>query len=182
MNSVSIYEDYFSYISEHQKTVELLKKKLPNIYVLVEDVIKVTDYIWKEYDNKSKISDELAEIFEIGFGYLTNVLADLEAIFQEYFNNMPDKINYYAPLIIYSVYLEDYRCHLETEEILTDSIKERIDEIQEEIDSIMNKSLPFDITLIDKYEDEVLSMVTDKTHFQPVYVVFAMICEELDLI
>ena len=95
---------------------------------------------------------------------------------------MPDKINYYAPLIIYSIYLEDYRCHLETEDLLTDNIKTKIDEIQEEIDNIMNKSLPFEMTLIDKYEDEVLSMISDKTHFQPVYVVFAMICEELDLI
>lgn len=178
---MNIYEDYKSYIEEHLDLINKIKNRHPNISVLIDDVLKVTEYVQKEYFAKSKISEELEEIFEVGYGYLTNVLSDLEVMFKEYFNDNDDKIEYYTPIIVYSVYLDDFKCHLESEEKLTERHKEYLESAIDNLDHIMNHLHHYDMKELDNLINELNIEFEEFSKFQPVYAVFALVCEELDL-
>ena len=141
----------------------------------------MTEYVQKEYFAKSKISEELEEIFEVGYGYLTNVLSDLEVMFKEYFNDNDDKIEYYTPIIVYSVYLDDFKCHLESEEKLTERHKEYLESAIDNLDHIMNHLHHYDMKELDNLINELNIEFEEFSKFQPVYAVFALVCEELDL-
>lgn len=179
---MNIYDDYSEYMEEYQQLILTLKKSASPVYVLIEDVIIVTDYIWNEYSKGSKISDDLVEIFEAGFGYLSNIMGDLKIMYEEYFNKNIELFNYYGPLIVYSMYVEDYRCHLESQELLDDEKSQVIDELETAVDNILANSKPFTLEMIDEYDAKLINIMPKNDHFQPVYIVYSMIVEELNLI
>ena len=109
---MNMYEDYNGYMADMRDLIKKLEETSSGVYVLLEDVLRVTKYIYEEHEKGSKLDEVLEEIFEAGFGYLSNVLSDISIMYHEYFNDDIKLFNYYAPLIVYSIYLEDYRCHL----------------------------------------------------------------------
>ena len=90
--------------------------------------------------------------------------------------------NYYAPLIVYSLYLEDYRCHLEAEELLTEDREQTIKKVEEEIDQLLANKTPYNMEKIDEWEEDILGIAPKKDKFEPVYIIYSMIAEELHLI
>ncbi len=179
---MNIYEDYSGYMTDMKDLIKKLEKSGSAVYVLVEDALIVTKYIYSEYQKGSKLDEVLEEIFEAGFGYLSNVLNDLSIMYQDYFNSDIELFNYYAPLIVYSIYIEDYRCHLLADELLTDKREEVIQRIEESIDKILANKNPYNMEQIDSWEEEVLNMAPDGDKFEPVYIVYSMIVETLNLI
>ena len=83
---MNIYEDYANYIGECQELIEQMIHHDSSIYYAIADVLKVTDYIYRKNSRKENIDEDLAEIFEIGYGYLANVLGDLKTYYLEYFD------------------------------------------------------------------------------------------------
>jgi hypothetical protein len=100
----------------------------------------------------------------------------------KYFNDDIKLFNYYAPLIVYSIYLEDYRCHLEAEELLTEEREEFIKNIESQVDSLLANKVPYNMEKIDEWEEEILTIAPAKDKFEPVYIIYSMIVEELHLI
>lgn len=179
---MNIYEDYNSYIVDMKNLIKMLENSKSPVYILIEDALNVTKYIYKEHEKGSKLDDVLEEIFEAGYGYLSNVLNDLNIMYEEYFDSNIDIFNYYAPLIIYSIYLEDYRCHLEAEELLTEEREEFIKNIESQVDSLLANKVPYNMEKIDEWEEEILTIAPAKDKFEPVYIIYSMIVEELHLI
>ena len=130
---MNMYEDYNGYMADMRELIKKLEETSSGVYVLIEDVLTVTKYIYEEHEKGSKLDEVLEEIFEAGFGYLSNVLSDISIMYHDYFNEDIKLFNYYAPLIVYSIYLEDYRCHLEAEELLTSEREEFIKNINYKI-------------------------------------------------
>ncbi len=179
---MNIYEDYNGYMTDMRDLIKKLEETSSGVYVLLEDVLTVTKYIYEEHVKGSKLDDVLEEIFEAGFGYLSNVLGDINIMYQDYFNSDMELFNYYAPLIVYSIYLEDYRCHLEAEELLTEEREEFIKNIEEEVDHVLANKMPFDMEMIDTWEERIFKIAPKGDKFKPVYLVYSMIVEELKLI
>ena len=179
---MNIYEDYNIYIVDMKSLIKMLENSKSPVYILIEDALNVTKYIYKEHEKGSKLDDVLEEIFEAGYGYLSNVLNDLNIMYEEYFDSNIDIFNYYAPLIIYSIYLEDYRCHLDADEKLTEERAKLIKEVEENVDQILANRKTFDESLINMYEEQILDIAPKGDKFEPVYIVYSMIAEELNLI
>lgn len=179
---MNMYEDYNGYMTDMRDLIKKLEETSSGVYVLLEDVLLVTKYIYDEHEKGSKLDEVLEEIFEAGFGYLSNVLSDISIMYHDYFNADIKLFNYYAPLIVYSIYLEDYRCHLEAEELLTTDREEIIKNIEEQVDSLLANKVPYNMEKIDEWEEEILKIAPKGDKFEPVYIIYSMIVEELHLI
>ena len=115
----NIYDDYIKYIEENNYLIKLLENNAPSIYVLFEDVLAVLDYIAEEYKKGSQLEEDLKDFFDAGYGYLTSVMTDLKMIFEDYFKSDVILLSKYGNLITYFFYIEDLKCHLDAEELLT---------------------------------------------------------------
>lgn len=178
---MNIYDDYGNYLGE----IEVLLNKLtsfnsPVLYCL-SDVINVLDYIYRKYLDKAKIESELEEIFEIGFGYISNSLNDIKTYYEEYFNKDLILFNQYANLITYSILIDDLKAYLISEERLTKEKEKNLDNALKLIDDVMvnNKTITGDV--ICDIEEAYESSLPKNNNYKPVYTVFAMIAEELGL-
>lgn len=178
---MNIYEDYGNYMSEVQDLIEAMINSNSTVYYALTDVIKVTDYIYRLSQNNEKLDDDLEEIFEIGYGYLANILGDLKTYFEEYFSKNMELFNYYSELMLYSIYIEDYKDHLNVEELLNDDIEKTLNDLIYKIDGILVNKKPYDGLLIANIEGTVDDVKIGRDNFQPVYNVFRMIAEELNL-
>ena len=52
---MNIYEDYRNYIDECDELIEMLKEKGASVYYAISDVLKVTEYIYNEYEKNQKL-------------------------------------------------------------------------------------------------------------------------------
>lgn len=120
---MNIYEDYANYISECQELIEEMIQYNSSVYYAIADVLKVTDYIYQKNEKKETIDEDMLEIFEIGYGYLANVLGDLKTYYLDYFDKNIEVFNYYSELMLYSIYIEDYKSHLNVQDLINDDIE-----------------------------------------------------------
>ena len=177
---MNIFDDYGNFIEEHEEILSKLKDTSSVILTTINDVIKVLDYVYEQYLAGDKIEEDLIDIFDIGFGYFSNVMIDVNTYYKEYFNSNIDVLNYYGSLISYSKYLEDFECYLESEELLADERKRIIEIILDKIDVTLRNKLSYSKQEIDNFEDEIQTIMPYHESFKPVYSVFLMITEELN--
>lgn len=178
---MNIYEDYQSYMEECSELIEMLKTNGKEVYYAIHDVIKVTDYILKQYQNNQKIDEDLDEIFDIGYGFLANVLADIKTYYEDAFNKNPKTFETYSELLLYSIYIEDFKSFLESEDLMNDDMLQTINEMLNQLDSIFTHTKKFNPNLPMDLNAQLNALGTEKFKFKPAYSVFQMICEELDL-
>ena len=128
-----------------------------------------------------KIEAELEEIFEIGFGYLSNCLIDINTYYKDYFGKDMILFNKYSTFIIYSIMLDDVKGYLLSDERLTEERSEMLDKAGKLIEETLLNLKDINPSVIQEIED-LLEMVLPKKHkYTPVYAVFAMIKEELGI-
>lgn len=178
---MNMYEDFSKFIEENKSFLRSIEVYSPTLYVLFEDVLIVLEDIYKNYNDNSKIDEELKDFFEAGFGYITNVLSEIKMMYEDYFHSDIKMMDVYSSLIIYFFYVEDLKCHLDAIESLTESKKKIIDDIQLEIETILQNNKPIDETLTEKYEVKISKITSVKDNFHPIYTIFSMIREELNL-
>lgn len=178
---MNVYDDYGNFIEDCDYLIKKLKEIDSPIMITINDVLKVLDYVYEQYLAGDKIEDELIDIFDIGFGYFSNVMIDVINYYKDYFKENIDILNYYAKLIVYDIYVNDFKCYLDTEELLNPERKVVIDKIKENIDQILKNRLPYSQETIEKFEGEISSIMPYHDNFKPVYSVFLMITEELNI-
>lgn len=178
---MNIYEDYQSYMEECSELIEVLKKYGKEVYYAIEDVIKVTEYIAKEYNKSNSIDEDLDEIFDIGYGFLANVLADMKTYYEDSFDKNPIIFEKYSELLLYSIYVEDFKSFLESEELINDDMERDLNDILTKLDSIFTHQKKFDSKLTLEINAKLTEMGLEKFKYRPAYSVFQMICEELEL-
>ncbi|MFR7881801.1 MAG: hypothetical protein ACLU5J_10205 [Christensenellales bacterium] len=177
----NIYEDYANYISECQELIEEMIQYNSSVYYAIADVLKVTDYIYQKNEKKETIDEDMLEIFEIGYGYLANVLGDLKTYYLDYFDKNIEVFNYYSGLMLYSIYIEDYKSHLNVQDLINDDIEKNLTDLIYKIDGILVNKKPYDKNTITDIEAKVSENKPQNDNYKPVYNVFRLIVEELDL-
>ena len=140
---MNIYEDYANYISECQELIEEMIQYNSSVYYAIADVLKVTDYIYQKNEKKETIDEDMLEIFEIGYGYLANVLGDLKTYYLDYFDKNIEVFNYYSELMLYSIYIEDYKSHLNVQDLINDDIEKNLNDLIYKIDGILVNKKPY---------------------------------------
>ncbi len=178
---MNIYEDYVSYMNEVQELIEVMIKNNSSIYYVLSDVIKVTDYIYRFHEENENMDEDLEEIFDIGFGFLANTLEDLKTYYYEYFEKDIDKFNYYSELMLYSVYIEDYKGYLEVNDKLNDDVEKALNELIYQIDSILVNKKPYDKSFVISLDSVIDTIHPYDPDYKTVYNVFRLIVEELGI-
>lgn len=178
---MNIYDDYGNYLGEIEVLLNKLTSQSSPVLYCLSDVINVLDYIYRKYLDKAKIDAELEEIFEIGFGYISNSLNDIKTYYEEYFNKDIVLFNQYANLITYSILIDDLKAYLISEERLTKEKEKALDNALNQIDNVMVNNLAITGDIICDIEEAYEASLPKKNDYKPVYTVFAMIAEELGL-
>ena len=174
---MNIYEDYINYMSEHSSFVEKLYSTNSQVLLCIDDVVKVCDYIY-QMTQKEEVSDEIAQIFEIGYGYLVNTISDLETYYKEYLNQDIVLFNNYNTLLIYALMIDDFKSYLISNEEYPDEIKKAIEDMENQIDQVVCNKESFSEDLVKELTFKLERLDFDK-EFKPTYIVFSMILEEL---
>lgn len=178
---MNVYEDYKSYLNEHAGLLKKFNEHNSKILICVSDVIKVTDYIYKKFINNEYITDEEKEIFDIGYGYLSNVLSDFKTFYEDYFDKNMVEFEKRVDLIILAIYVDDYVCYLENNEYMNDTLKEELKNIAYRLDNMLANKTKVDDQIVKNIESHVLSLSSYHNDFRPVYLIFSMMVEELQI-
>lgn len=178
---MNMYDDYNKYIIEHEELLNNLKNSDSNVLLCLSDVLEVLEYIYKKYLDQAKIDNDLEEIFEIGFGYLSNSLVDIKTYYVDYFKKDIILLNRYSTLIVYSILLDDLKGYLLSEERLTEERKETINNASKLIDDVMINLKEIGGDLLVTIEEAFETSLPKKHNYKPVYSVFQMIAEELGI-
>lgn len=178
---MNIYDDYNKYIIENEELLNYLKSSNSSVLYCLADVLEVLDYVYKKYVDQVKIDNELEEIFEIGFGYLSNCLIDINTYYNDYFGKDIILFNKYSTLIIYSILLDDVKGYLLSEERLTEERSEMLDKAAKLIEGTLINIKEINPEEVAEIEDILEMVLPKKNKYKPVYAVFAMIAEELGI-
>ncbi len=178
---MNMYDDYNKYIIENEELLNNLKNSDSNVLLCLSDVLEVLEYIYKKYLDQAKIDNDLEEIFEIGFGYLSNSLVDIKTYYVDYFKKDIILLNRYSTLIVYSILLDDLKGYLLSEERLTEERKAIINNASKLIDDVMINLKEIDGDVIVTIEEAFETSLPKKHNYKPVYSVFQMIAEELGI-
>lgn len=178
---MNMYDDYNKYIIENEELLNNLKNSDSNVLLCLSDVLEVLEYIYKKYLDQAKIDNDLEEIFEIGFGYLSNSLVDIKTYYVDYFKKDIILLNRYSTLIVYSILLDDLKGYLLSEERLNEERKATINNASKLIDDVMINLKEIDGDVIVTIEEAFETSLPKKHNYKPVYSVFQMIAEELGI-
>ena len=178
---MNIYDDYISYLGEHMEIITALKDSNSPVLAVLHDVIRVTDYIYQQYSKKKQIDEDMEEIFSLGYGYLSNTLTDIKMYYEEYFNKDVESLNNYSALIIDLIILDDFKSFLDVNERLDEETSKEIDEMMNKLDIALDNKNKMYINLVEDVELYIDNKTPSTLDFRPVYLVFAMIAEELSI-
>ena len=81
----------------------------------------------------------------------------------------------------YSIYIEDYKSHLNVQDLINDDIEKNLTDLIYKIDGILVNKKPYDKSTITDIEAKVSENKPQNDNYKPVYNVFRLIVEELDL-
>jgi len=179
---MNIYEDYRNYIDECDELIEMSKEKGASVYYAISDVLKVTEYIYNEYEKNQKLDEDLEEIFDIGYGFLANVLADMKTYYEDAFDKNKDVFEQYSELLLYSILIEDFKSYMYSEELMNDEYEEKLNQLLNKLDSIFTNKKPIPNGLVEQIDATLSDMGIHNSDYRPAYSVFQMIAEELNLI
>ena len=83
--------------------------------------------------------------------------------------------------MLYSIYIEDYKSHLNVQDLINDDIEKNLTDLIYKIDGILVNKKPYDKNTITDIEAKVSENKPQNDNYKPVYNVFRLIVEELDL-
>lgn len=178
---MNVYDDYISYLGENMDIITALKDSESPVLLVINDVIKVTDYIYQKYSKKQKIDEDTEEIFNLGYGYLSNVISDIKTYYEEAFDKDINILNKYSSVLVSLIILDDFKSYLDVVERLDDDTKNEIDELINKLSSMMENRRQVNQELLEDVEILLSEKNSELLDFRPVYIVYAMIAEELEL-
>ncbi|MDD3171357.1 MAG: hypothetical protein PHO86_03450 [Bacilli bacterium] len=174
-------EDYKNYYQDNNDFFLMLIEKESIVYDRLSDVFKVLGFIELMVDMKKKIDEEIEVIFESGFSYLHEQIEQVKTYYKNYFKGNFDKFESYAPLINYSLYLDDLTEVLQEKNLLNKKAKEMIASLGQEIENVLIKQGKFTDDDIEKYNLMIQEVVVSSPEIITTQEIFAMIVEELEL-
>lgn len=174
-------EDYKGYYKDNYDFYSMLSKKQSMIFDRLDDFFRVLGYIEMLVDVEKKVDQELEIIFETGFGYLHEQTEQLKTYYNDYFKQNYKKFEAYAPLINYSLYLDDLTEAMQEKGYLSKKANEVIKEVAEEIEDILINQRKFTDEEIEGYNIKIQEITGGKKELYTTQEIFAMVVEELQL-
>lgn len=172
------YKDYQEYIKENTHLLDVVKDNAPSVYLIVEDLIEVLDYVASEKEKGSKLESELLELFDIGYDYLSTFVEEIDYIFKDYLKSDKNKLAKYNNIITYWFYFNDLKIYLEYDKHQKDV--KLLEDILNEIDDILKNQKELDNNYIQKYEESINILDSHAEH-KPVFYIYGSVKEELNL-
>ncbi len=178
---MDIFKDYANWYEDNKMFIEELIHRESILIERIIDVIKVLEYIYMHQKSYEKIEEELTDIFDVGFGYIHEQISDLKHYYQSYFYFDFEKMEEYAQLINYSLYLDDFKEALYNAEKENKEVFNEFEKIQEEIDKIIINSEPFDDDLFDRLDHKIALIFDNTENLKTIPEIFSIVSEDLEL-
>ncbi|MCF7926533.1 MAG: hypothetical protein K9L74_03065 [Candidatus Izimaplasma sp.] len=175
-----IYRDYASWKLETHDLIEKFKEKNSLIYERFEPIIVVLDYIYNQVCDEQGIDDDLKSIFQIGFHYIYEQFELIKIYFEKIFDSDWDDFLEYSELLLYLLFILDFRKDIETSDVEYD--EELFSNLEVEIeDMIMDRQN--NLTYIHDRVNEVLRQVDEQIDYQyeSIVDIFVEIAETLGI-
>ena len=178
---MNIYEDYKNYSLDNAELINKLKSSNSKIMIMIEDVIKLLDYLALKVSDGANLSKEEDEIFDIGYGYYSNTIHSLSTYYNDYFNKDLFIFEYYVEIMIDIIYIDDILGYLDSIESKNTSSIIKLNNLSKELDDVMLKKSKLDKAYLTKIGYIIEECLPTKNDYQPAHIIFQMMCEELHL-
>ncbi len=103
---MNIIEDYISWKDEHIELIDNLTERKSNIISRFTHVIAICEYISQLNDND--INEDLENIFEVAFSYLSREIDTIETIFKKDYRNNLDAFDKASRTINLMLQIDDF--------------------------------------------------------------------------
>lgn len=170
-------KDYQNWINSKQDLIHHFVHHNSIIFNRIEDVFKTINYISKL--DSEQYNEDYSIIFDCGYSYLYQVVSEVELILDKYFDNNIHQFLNFEPIINYSLYLNDFKEALIEEEMFNEEIGEEIDSINTIIEKILTEKRMFVNTLLDEFDNRILSVYESRHNVLTTPEVYNKIYEEL---
>lgn len=175
-----IFRDYASWKLENQELLETFESNDNSIYERFEPVYVVLDHIYEMVCDGSELDEDLQIIFETGFAYLSNQLEVIKIYFETLFQKKCDDFIEFSDMILYLIYIADFRADLENNGFESD-IPE-LDELETTIENLIMERNK-DYAYVSNLMNETLGKIFDVLDYEYVSIVdiFVEIAENLGI-
>ena len=171
-------EDYEKWYQENEEFFSHLYHHDSIIFERMADIIGVLNHILQleEHD----IDADLEVFFDVGYAYLFNRVEEIKLYLMKYFKNDLHHFLDYEVVLNYYFYLDDLKDTLLQDENYTESIQDEFDSMQEEIIQLMESHKKFDVSIIDVFNNRLLSVIPSKKEYLTTPEIFTRALEELE--
>lgn len=149
------------------------------IFNRVENVIKTLNFIVKL--KESEFNEDYSVIFDCGYGYIYQVVSEVELLLDKYFDNNMHQFLNYEPIINYSLYLNDLKEALIEDESFSPELNDEINQINTSIERIISERREFILRVLDDYDSRILALVNPNKTVLTTPEVYDRIYEELQI-
>lgn len=154
--------DYKNWIKSKHELLHHLQHHDSIILNKVENIIKTLNFIAKL--KEEELNEDYSVIFDCGYSYIYQVVADIELYLDKYFNNNMHQFLNYELLINYSLYLNDLKYALIENENYNETINEEFNAINNNIENILSQKRQFVERVLDEYDNRIIAVInTDET-------------------
>ena len=171
------YRDYQNYKQDNIELIKTIKRNCTSTYIFIEDIIDVLDYVAKEKAKNSKLDEELLNLFDFGYDFLSAFIAEMDFIYRDYLKGEDLLLIKYDKVISYWFYLQDLRSFVEYD--LNKDVT-KLNKLLDEVDLILKEQKPVSEELYNHYEEQIASF-DPKAQHKPIFAIYALVKEELML-
>ena len=169
------YRDYQNYKQDNIELIKTIKKNCVSTYIFIEDIIDVLDYVAKEKAKNTKLEEELLNLFDFGYDFLSAFLSEMDFIYRDYLNSQDLLLIKYDKVISYWFYLQDLKSFVEYD-LNKDASK--LVKLLDEVDLIIKEQKAVSEDLYNYYEEQIASFDPKAKH-KPIFAIYALVKEEL---
>ena len=171
--------DYKNWAKSKHELLHHLEHHNSVILGKIENVIKTLNHIAKL--KEEELNDDYSVIFDCGYSYLYQVIADIELYLDKYFNNNIHQFLKYELLINYALYLTDLKYALIENESYNETINEEFNSIINNIENILSQKRDFVERVLDEYDNRIIAIINTDEVILTTPEVYDRIYEELQI-
>lgn len=172
-------KDYKNWFNTKHDLIHHFMHHNSMIFNRVENVLKTLNFIANL--KEEELNEDYSIIFDCGYGYIYQVVSEVELLLDKYFdNNMHSFLNY-EPIINYSLYLNDLKEALIEDESFSERLNEEINQINTNIEKLISEKRPFVLKVLDDYDSRILALINPNKTILTTPEVYDRIYEELQI-
>ncbi len=171
--------DYKNWIKSKHDLIHHLDHHNSIIISKVENVIKTLNFIATL--KPEELNEDYNVIFDCGYGYLYQLISEVELYLDKYFQNNMHQFLEYELLINYSLYLNDLKAALIESECFSKELNDEINAINNNIENILSSKRQFVERVLDEYDNRLMAIFPENEIILTTPEVYDRIYEELQI-